>query len=174
MTGHCQSLRKHPRLPVAWVWKNTRYCPKTGRVWYAARDRFGRFGGWVADRSGGYGYRVLQPRVGGPARSLRSHHVAFVWMTGDYPSQVVDHVNGDRADNRWSNLRDVSNRQNVCFGRSAGLVPGITSRPKGWLVSLWFGPKRRTRVCRCFGQAVKLRAQWLSDAAAADGGGDAS
>lgn len=34
-------------------------------------------------------------------------------MTGAWPRQFVDHVNCDRTDNRWSNLRDASPSQNA-------------------------------------------------------------
>lgn len=41
-----------------------------------------------------------------------AHRLAFVWVTGDFPLNEVDHINGDRSDNKWANLRDVTSREN--------------------------------------------------------------
>ena len=46
------------------------------------------------------------------SKRIRAHTVAFVIMTGEYPQGEVDHINGDRADNRWMNLRGVSRGEN--------------------------------------------------------------
>ena len=33
------------------------------------------------------------------------HRLAWLWMTGALPRWNVEHINGDRSDNRWANLR---------------------------------------------------------------------
>lgn len=52
---------------------------------------------------GVYGYVLINFRgVKKPA-----HRLAWLYMTGDWPGFDIDHMNCDRSDNRWSNLREA-------------------------------------------------------------------
>lgn len=41
-----------------------------------------------------------------------AHRLAWLYMTGNFPNEQTDHLNGIRHDNRWVNLRDVTNSIN--------------------------------------------------------------
>ncbi|QXV72963.1 hypothetical protein [Edwardsiella phage PVN06] len=41
------------------------------------------------------------------------HRLVWLYMTGEHPDDEIDHVNGDRLDNRWCNLRAVTAFENA-------------------------------------------------------------
>lgn len=40
-------------------------------------------------------------------------------MTGSWPKGVIDHINGDPSDNRFSNLREATQSQNCANARKS-------------------------------------------------------
>jgi len=41
-----------------------------------------------------------------------AHRIAWLYMTGAWPVDQIDHINRDRSDNRFENLREVNNAEN--------------------------------------------------------------
>lgn len=82
----------------------------------------------------------------------RAHRVAWLIVQGEmpkYPKFEIDHINGNRADNRFCNLRKVtkSGNQRNAGGRvnnSSG-VHGVNWKKRGdggrWVARIWNGPR---------------------------------
>lgn len=86
----------------------------------------------------GYVYIVLKGGV------YLAHRLAFMYMVGYFPENMVDHINRDRADNRWSNLREVNHSCNV---RNSPLSSKNTTGVKG----VSFMPRCRNKWCASIG-----------------------
>jgi hypothetical protein len=43
-----------------------------------------------------------------------AHRLAWLYQTGQWPSKFIDHIDGDKSNNRWSNLREASASENKC------------------------------------------------------------
>jgi len=88
------------------------YDPETGNlIWRIKRNSYGgkcRPGAIAGAQNQGY----VQVKLFG--LYYRAHHIAWLIMTGDWPpiNRDTDHINRDRSDNRWSNLRLASRSQN--------------------------------------------------------------
>ena len=80
--------------------KGLKYCALTG-VFF----RRGNVAGTLS-RAGYIRIRYLGDIVS-------AHRLAFLAVTGSWPEGDVDHINGVRHDNRWSNLRDVTTSVNL-------------------------------------------------------------
>ncbi|KAK46236.1 Fis family transcriptional regulator [Caballeronia jiangsuensis] len=65
--------------------------------------------------------------------------LACYYMTGSYPHDCwVDHINGDKSDDRWSNLRPVTPKQNGQNNNKHLNKPfaGVRQRKSDWLVNV--------------------------------------
>lgn len=41
-----------------------------------------------------------------------AHHLAWLYVTGEWAPEEIDHINGNPSDNRFANLRAASRKQN--------------------------------------------------------------
>jgi hypothetical protein len=84
------------------------YDPQTGVFLWSVSPKPGVSAGDIAGSVSSHGYlRICVKR-----RFYRANRLAFALQTGRWPEQQVDHINHDKADNRWCNLRDVSQSDN--------------------------------------------------------------
>ena len=85
------------------------YDPDTGHFFWRSSGKGRKLGqpAGALNRTKGQGY----VSIGIDKSKFRAHRLAFIYMTGDCPDEI-DHINGDRADNRWDNLRAVTRSQN--------------------------------------------------------------
>lgn len=96
------------------------YDPETGlftwlprkRDWFKSVGQWknwnGRYPGSVAGTVGKKGYRTIAIHD----KLYKAHRLAWFYVHGRWPTDQIDHINGDRDDNRITNLRSVSNSIN--------------------------------------------------------------
>jgi len=87
--------------------KNYTYDEATGRL---TSNRYGRaVRGKKRDKKG---YLCVLCRLGKKQVFVHLHHVVWAVCKGRWPKQQMDHVNGNKQDNRIENLREVSQTEN--------------------------------------------------------------
>jgi len=87
------------------------YDQDTGIFYWLARSNWrasSRFAGKPAGSADRKGYL----RICLFGKSYLAHHLAWFYMTGEWPKDQIDHEDLNKANNKWTNLREATNAQN--------------------------------------------------------------
>lgn len=142
-----QRLLSYDPATGAFVWRSNETNPM--------RIRVGQRAGKVSST----GYVDIQIM----GRKFRAHRVAWLYMTGRWPKHDVDHINQEKSDNCWHNLREATRAQNALNrGKNANNTSGakgVYRRPNGKFQAYIgiAGKTKKLGTFLTFGEALNAR-----------------
>ena len=117
------------------------YNHETGVFIWLYRRRGPIAKGSMAGTTTVYGYRT----IGVDSIVYQAGRLAWLYMTGKWPKVFIDHINLDRSDNRFSNLRECTVSQNNSNNRGWGKsgVKGVRPCNGRWQARITVKNKER-------------------------------
>lgn len=115
------------KFTIALLKSRLKYFPLTGKFLWISGNREGEEAGCAR--------RYTIVNIFG--QSVPVHVLAFFYMKGRWPKEKIDHQNKNKNDNRWKNLREANNSQNLCNrgkqkNNTSGFK-GVYKNRKGWI-----------------------------------------
>lgn len=91
------------------------------------------------------------------------HRIAYYIMTGKQPN-IIDHLNGDPSDNRFCNLEDGTqsdNMKNILKPKNnnSGVI-GVRKFQNGFRAEIQSNLIKKCKCFKTFAEAVQQRKQW--------------
>lgn len=135
------------------------YEPETGFLFWNERpvEDFGEVRHWKAWNKAYAGKRALASCTDGrylrgtiAGRAHYAHRVIWAIVTGEWPRGEIDHVDTDKKNNAWENLRDVTRQENMwnrpALARSASGIKGVSKcrRSNRWIAQFSVGGRNKT------------------------------
>lgn len=117
---------------------------ETGKIYLKVSRQVSMVGAEVGSHDA-HGYAQV---CMGSGNVLKAHRVIWAIHHGEWPDGPIDHINGDRADNRLSNLRVATDRMNSENKRAAmpfsktGLL-GVSPHGKGYRAHIVVAGKQK-------------------------------
>jgi HNH endonuclease/AP2 domain len=102
------AVRRRPRITAVRLRELLDYNDETGEFRWRKRISRAVRAGDPAGTLDKDGYR----KIAIAGRQYRAHQLAWVYKTGKWCPQVIDHRDGDPSNNRWANLRSATISQN--------------------------------------------------------------
>lgn len=92
------------------------YEPETGLFRWKISISRRAIVGEIAGSDHGNGYI----EIGILGKKYYCHRIAWLYMTGEWPASQIDHINRVRRDNRWGNLREATQSENMLNNAACG------------------------------------------------------
>lgn len=106
-------------------------------------------------------------RIGIARRIYKAHRLAWLYVHGAWPTNEIDHIDGDHGNNRLANLRDVPrqvNQQNLRRphkrGRSGILGVSLHKQSGKWRARVWVNG--RNKSLGLFERAEEAKASYVA------------
>lgn len=115
-------------------------------------------GGYRAGSTAGHLKGNGYLRVSADRRTYAVHRIAWLLMTGEWPNGDVDHIDMDRQNNAWANLRECSRSENMHNTRAKSGIKGVSwdRVTRKWRASAHIhGKSMNLGRYSCLGQAIK-------------------
>lgn len=103
------NLNPHPGLSQQMLKDLLNYDPFTGEFTWKVRVAHCVHVGDPAGYRTKRGYVTIRINK----KPYQAHRLAFLYMVGIWPAELIDHIDGDCSNNRWPNLRDASATENT-------------------------------------------------------------
>lgn len=95
------------------------------------------------------GYTQVYIRTNKLRQNIKSHHAVWFFEYGEWPTSCMDHIDGVKTNNHYTNLRLVTNRENIQAYRrsvkSSSPYQGVHWNKEGkkWRGSIRIGTKEK-------------------------------
>ena len=106
----------------------------------------------IGDIAGCTEKRIGYITIGITKRIYKAHRLAWLYVHGEWPRGLIDHINGNKADNRIANLRDV-----FADGNSQNVRKPNRRNKSGFMGVIWYQNKWRASM------SVNGKSKWLGD-----------
>jgi hypothetical protein len=122
-----------PKLTAKYLREILNYDPRSGIFTWAIERRPSPFK--PGDRAGCIAAKGhIAIRIDG--WTYKAHRLAWLYMTGEWPKDQIDHMNGIPDDNRFENLRECNNAEN-CQNQ------GVRSNNTSGVHGVWWSKTHR-------------------------------
>jgi predicted HAD superfamily hydrolase len=115
-----------------------RYNPDTGQFFWNCGKNAGKLATIIHNKR-----NVISFSIMGKQRYIYASRLAWKITTGNDPVEYIDHINEDKLDDRFCNLREANHSENLCnikiCTRTSGQYKGVYQRVgrKGKLITKW-------------------------------------
>lgn len=143
--------------PASELWELFDYKPLTGELVWKNHPRYKSWTGEIAGTIDSRGYKAIEFKIDGIRHRFTGQRVVWKWVTGEDPGAhlQVDHINQNRSDNTFSNLRLTTPEQNSHNRRHRGWV--LTPAGK---YRVMIGPMDTNRYVGTFDTEAEARAAY--------------